>query len=286
MKSPQIKATACFFVAMSALVLTAPPSAAKDEKLKPEELIAKHLDSIGPAEKRKAVKSRTTIGRAEVAFRVGGSGTLNGKANILSQGNSVRLGFVFPALDYPGEQMAFNGEKVTAGQISPGNYSPLGRFIYENDVLLKEGMLFGALSTAWTLLDVSPKKPRLDSTGLKKIDGRQLLELKYVPRSAKNSIQAWYYFDPETYRHVRTQIKLEQPTTQVARITDTAELVRYLILEEFEDFKPVDGLTLPHSHKIEFTVDGPRGGLVTTWAHNIDRIVHDDTIERPMFSLQ
>jgi hypothetical protein len=285
MKSPRIKATVCLLVGLSATALIAPFSGAKDEKLKPEELIAKHLDSIGPAEKRQAVKSRTTVGTVQVAFRVGGSGTLNGKANLLSQGSYVRLGFVFPAIDYPGEQLAFNGEKVTAGQSSPGNYPPFSRFVYENDILLKEGMLFGSLSTGWTLLDAT-KKPRLDSNGLKKIDGRQLLELKYVPRNPKNNIQAWYYFDPETYRHVRSQIKLELPTTQVSRISDTAELVRYSIMEQFDDFKPVDGLTLPHSHKIEFTVDSPRGGLVTTWAHMIDRIVHDETIERPLFSLQ
>src|SRR5436190_24031601 len=106
MRAPQIKATVCLLLGLSATVMVPPFSRAKDEKLKPEELIAKHLDSIGPAEKRKAVKSRTTVGTAQVIFRVGGSGTLNGKANLLSQGSSVRLGFVFPALDYPGEQLA------------------------------------------------------------------------------------------------------------------------------------------------------------------------------------
>src|SRR4051794_3931931 len=88
-------------------VLAPPSTGAKDEKLKPEELIAKHLASIGAPEKRTAAKSRSTGGNAQVVFRVGGTGSMNGKANILSQGNSVRVGFTFPALEYSGEQIAF-----------------------------------------------------------------------------------------------------------------------------------------------------------------------------------
>jgi len=260
-------------------------SAAKDEKLKPEELIAKHLESIGPAEKRKAIKTRATAGTAQVVFRVGGNGNLSGKGNILSDGPSVRMGFNFPALDYPGEQLAFDGSKVTAGQISPGNYPPFSGFIYQNDFLLKEGLLFGALSAGWTLLNVSSKQPKLESNGLKKIEGRELYELKYLIRNTKVSIQTWLYFEPETFRHVRSQFKLEVPA-QMTRITDSAELVRYTILEQFDQFKEVDGLTLPYSYKLDFTIDSPKGGMLTSWTHVIDRIVHNQSIERQLFSLQ
>lgn len=262
------------------------PSTAKDEKLKPEELIAKHLDSIGSPEKRKAIKTRVTTGTAQVAFRVGGSGTMNGKANLLAQGNQTRLGFTFPALEYPGEQLAFDGNKVSAGQSSPGNYPPLSGFVYENDMLLKEGLLFGTLSMNWALLDVASRKPKLDSNGIKKVEGRELHELKYSSRNTKANIQAFFYFEPTTYRHVRSQFKLEIPSTQMTRITDSAELVRYQIIERFDQFKEVDGLTLPHQHNIEFSIDGPRGGLVTTWAHQIERITHDETLEAKLFSLQ
>ena len=261
-------------------------SGAKDEKLKPEELIAKHLESIGPAEKRKAIKTRATAGTAQVVFRVGGNGNLSGKGNILSDGPSVRMGFNFPALDYPGEQLAFDGSKVTAGQMSPGNYPPFSGFIRENDFLLKEGLLFGALSTGWTLLDVSSKQPKLESTGLKKIEGRELYELKYLSRSTKVNMQAWLYFEPETFRHVRSQYKLEVPATQMTRITDSAEMVRYQILEQFDQFKEVDGLTLPHAYKLDFTIDSPRGGLLTSWTHAIDRVIHNQSFDRQLFSLQ
>jgi len=263
-----------------------PTAGAKDEKLKPEELIAKHLASIGSADKRKAAQSRTASGAVQVVFRTGGSGTLNGKGNILSQGSSARLGFAFPALDYPGEQLAFDGNKVTTGLMNPGNRSPFGNFVYENDVLMKEGLLFGSLSTSWALLDVTAKQPKLDSNGLKKIDGRQLHELKYQARKGNGNVQAFFYFDPETFRHVRSQFKVEIPTQNVSRITDTAELARYLIVESFDDFKEVDGLTLPHSYKLDFTIDAPKGGMFTTWSYVIDRINHNEPIERPLFVLQ
>jgi hypothetical protein len=261
-------------------------SGAKDEKLKPEDLIARHLESIGPAEKRAAIKTRATAGTAQVVFRVGGSGNLNGKGNILSDGASVRMGFNFPALDYPGEQLAFDGNKVTAGQMSPGNYPPFSNFIRENDFLLKEGLLFGALSTGWALQNVSSKQPKLESTGLKKIEGHELYELKYLSRGTKVNMQAWLYFEPETFRHVRSQYKLELAATQMTRITDSAEVVRYQILEQFDQFKEVDGLTLPHSYKLDFTIDAPRGGLLTSWTHVIDRIIHNQSLERQLFSLQ
>jgi len=286
MLSKQKIAVSCFFVFLMLLTAMPPATRAKDEKPKPEELIAKHLDSIGTAEKRKAIKSRSTAGGMQVSFRVGGSGTLNGKANILSQGNLVRAGFAFQALEYPGEQLAFDGNKVTAGQISPGNYPPLSGFLYEHDSPVKEGLLFGTLSTSWALLDAAAKQPKLDVGSVKKIDGRQMLEVKYSGKNLKGGMQAWLYFDPETYRHVRTQFKLEIPSTRMDRISDSAELVRYSILEQFDDFKEVDGLTLPHSYKLEFTVDGPRGGLLTTWANNIERIVHNELIEKNLFSLQ
>jgi hypothetical protein len=279
-------------VAISCLwfLLLAPTSeplatGAKDEKLKPEELVAKHLESIGPAEKRKAITSRATVGTAQVVFRVGGNGNLNGKGNLLSDGNSVRLGFNFSAVDYPGEQVAFDGSKVTAGQMSPGNYPPFSDFIYQNDVLLKEGLLFGALSTGWTLLNVSSKQPKLESNGLKKIEGRELYELKYLSRNTKANIQAWLYFEPETFHHVRSQFRLELPA-RMARITDSAEMVRYQILEQFDQFKEVDGLTLPYSYKLDFTIDSPRGGMLTSWTHVIDRIMHNQSFERQLFTVQ
>ena len=282
-KAPRIASMLLAFIAAAWLPLA---SRAKDEKLKPEELIAKHLESIGSADKRSAVKSRTTAGNTQVVFRVGGSGILNGKGNLLSEPNSVRLGLAYNAVEYPGEQIAFDGNKVSVGQVSPGVRSPLSNFLLENDVLLREGLLFGSLSSSWTLLDVAGKQPKLTSNGIKKIDGRQLYELKYEPRRRGNIQQLWLYFDPETFRHVRSEYKMERSTTRVNRITDSAELARYTIVEQFEDFKQVDGLTLPYSYKLDFSIDAPDGGILTGWSYLVEKISHNDPLDRRLFAVQ
>jgi hypothetical protein len=274
----------CVLIALGLLV-SAPPTRAKDEKLKPEQLIAKHLDSIGPADKLKEIKTRSTAGAAHVDFRVGGQASLNGEGNLLSDGAAARLGLRFPALEYPGEQFISDGNKTMIGQVSPGRRSPLGNFIFENDFLLKEGLLYGSLSTTWALLNTAAKQPKLDVTGIKKIDGHSLYEMKYGPKKANGNIQVFLYFDTETFRHVRSVYKAELVSSSVQKITDTAETVRYTLTEEFDDFKQVDGLTLPHGYKIEYSIDSPTGGFVGGWSYAVKQVAHNQTIEKQVFGV-
>jgi hypothetical protein len=145
--------------------------------------------------------------------------------------------------------------------------------------------LYGSLSTNWALLNVAGRQPKLDVTGIKKIDGRSLYEMKYAPKKANGNIQAFLYFDPETFRHVRSQYKAELVSSSVQKITDTAETVRYTLTEEFDDFKQVDGLTLPHSYKIDYSIDSPTGGFVGGWSYTIKQVAHNQTIEKNVFAV-
>ena len=56
----------CVTGILTVLFLTA--SLVSAQKLKPEEIIAKHLESLGTAEARAAVKSQTIVGDATVTF--------------------------------------------------------------------------------------------------------------------------------------------------------------------------------------------------------------------------
>jgi hypothetical protein len=259
---------------------------AQEKKLKPQQLLTKHLDSIGSAESRKKVSTRTTAGTVQVVFRLGGQGTLNGQANFLSEANSTRVGMRFPALEYSGEQLAFDGNKVTVGQLSPGVHSPLASFVSENDMLMKEGLLLGSLTTSWALLDSAGRNPKLDDAELKKIDGRSLYEMRYQPRRGGGQIKVWLYFEPETFRHVRTQYKLEVPAMRMTNISDSAELVRYLMIEDFSDFKEVEGVTLPHAYKLDYSIDAPRAASFTSWSYVVQQIIHNGPLERQLFSVQ
>lgn len=257
---------------------------AKDEKLKPEALLAKHVDSIGSPEARAAVKSRVLAGSAEVVFRLGGQGQMVGSGNLLSSGPMARFGITFPALAYPGEQLAFDGNKVTVGQVSPGRRSALSDFIYHHDIILKEGLMFGALGTNWTML----RQPRLDYSGLKKIDGKQLHEVKYRARKGMGNVQASLYFEPETFRHVQSQFRVAVPSTMGSSPIESASQrdTLHLLIEQFGDFKSVDGLTLPHSYKLNYTIEGQSGTLLTAWSLSASQIAHNQEIESKLFVVQ
>jgi hypothetical protein len=277
----------CALLTIALAIAIAPVIGAKDEKLKPEQVIAKHLESIGPEAKIKEMKTRVIAGTVHVDIHVGGQANVIGQGTILSEGDSIRAGFNFPSLGYPGEQFSFDGEQTTGvAQVQPGRRSPLGQFIFENDVLLKEGLLFGELSTSWALLDTAGRQPKLDVTGLKKIDGRSLYEVKYEARKGRGNVQAWLYFDPDSFHHVRSQYKVEFSSTQVKKIGDSAEPERYTLIEEFDQFKAVDGLTLPHSYKLDFAIDSPRGAFVATWTYAITGISHNQPIDRQLFSVK
>jgi hypothetical protein len=286
---PNISPIKSFFV-LSLLVFCLPASGlfAKDAKMKAEDVVAKHLASIGTAEARAAIKNRVVGGSAQAIFRLGSTGQLLGKSNVISDGRKIRLAMSFSALDYPGDQIAFDGEKITAGQIQPGRRSNLSAFIYTYDVILKEGFLTGTLSTAWPLLDLSSRQAKLDYTGLKKIDGKQLHEVKYRAKKGSGDLQVSLYFDAESFRHVRTQYRLVMPANMAGRPEDSSSQrdTIYTLVERFDDFKEVDGLTLPYTYKTSFTVEGGRATLMQEWDIAATQIVHNQQIDQRYFSVQ
>ena len=99
---------------------------AKEEKLKLEELVAKHLASIGTPEALAAARSRTIAGTAQVIFRIGGQGLLNGKGSVVSEGRKYFIGMDFGILNYPADDLAFDGENLTVNNIKPGRRTKSG----------------------------------------------------------------------------------------------------------------------------------------------------------------
>jgi hypothetical protein len=56
----------------------------------------------------------------------------------------------------------------------------------------------------------------------------------------------------------------------------------YKILEQFEDFREVDGLTLPHTYKLTFSVEG-EPTILQDWVVSIDEVRHNTTVEPNTF---
>ncbi|PYV19960.1 MAG: hypothetical protein DMG07_00715 [Acidobacteria bacterium] len=272
---------------LSCLALAA-GATAKDDKPKPDQLVASHLAALGSAEKRAAVKSRAATGTVQVVFRLGAQGQLSGPAALLSVGHKARINWAFNQLEYPGEQFGFDGSRVTVGLVRPGVRSNLSEFIYQFDYLLKEGLLGGVLATGWALLEVPERQPKLDVTGLKKIEGKQLHELRYRPRRGAGDMQVTLYFDPESWRHVRTQYRLVIPARMGATPAESAgqrETVS-MVVEEFGDFKEVDGLTLPHSYRLQYTIEGQRSTFLADWKMVVQQLLHNQEIDPKFFTVQ
>src|SRR5262245_46685706 len=100
------------FGLLTGVIPTASPISAggATEKMSPEEVVAKHLDSIGSAEARASVRSRFIVGSAQATFRGRGSGSSNGRSVLASEGVKNLVGMVFATPDYPSEKVGFDGQ--------------------------------------------------------------------------------------------------------------------------------------------------------------------------------
>jgi len=272
---------------MLSMCFLSPGLFAEDTKLKAEDVLANNLAAIGTAEAR-AVQSRIMSGTVQMVYRLGGSGQLSGKINIISEGRKLRFGMNMGALDYPGDQFAFDGDKATVGFIRSRVRSPFSDFLYNNDVVIKEGLLGGTLSTAWPLFDLKGRQGKVEYAGLKTIDAKQLHEVQYKPKKGGGEIQVYFYFDPENFRHVRTRIRLMRPDQAPGRIGDTSDSIGtiYTIVEKFENFGVADGLTLPQKYTLEFEINTGGGSVVIDWDTAVLQLVHNQKMDPKYFTIK
>jgi hypothetical protein len=274
-------------VAMGLILLSSALTYSK-EKIKWEELVAKHLEAIGSTEARAAAATRTMNGRATVFFRLGNTGQLSGNGGILSKGRMMRIAMNFNHPDYPGEHHAYDGKDVTVGIIRPGQRSNLSQFFYEHGNLLKEGLIGGVTSTSWCLHEVKERKPKLKYKGLKKIEGNELHDLEYKARKGGGDVRVNLYFQPETFRHVMTKYVLRVPA-MMGRTPEASSRQRdryFRVTEEFDDFLSVDALTLPHSYKLIFSYEGQNMTFLTEYLIESTEILHNATLDRQAFKVQ
>jgi hypothetical protein len=278
---------AALILLCSALVLVSNALAA-NPPANADELVALHLDSIASPTVRAGLKTRVAQGPVEYKILVGGAGTLDGKAVLVSDGKKLQVMMKLPNNEYRGEQFIFDGDKdKVAFSTARQARSALGNFVFVQDAVIREGLLGGALTTAWPLLNLDDRKAKLSFEGTKKVDGQELYDLHYRPH--KNSdLDIHLYFDTQTYHHVETTYSYSSsenfsnfsPSTAVGNApsvsggspsagslgSGTAEtaaarqyLNRYRLTEKFSDFKTVDGVTLPTHDNIQFSQELQNG---------------------------
>ncbi|MEE8161322.1 MAG: hypothetical protein V3T61_06770 [Acidobacteriota bacterium] len=274
--------------AMVLLWVMLTPVAAKGPKMKPDVLVARHLAALGSPESRSVVQARGARGTAHMEVLSGGSGFLEGPAVFASQGRKLLFSIQFNHPAYSAEQVSCDDEKVYVGNIQPGVRSQLGAFLYQYDELVEEGLFGGVLSTAWPLMDLEGRNPRLDYRELKKVNGQELLELRYRIRKGRGDVNIRLYFDPETFRHMATVYKLQlaapmgRTSLESARQSET----RYTLEEWFSDFRTLDDLDLPTQWTVRLTVETGFGNFMGKWDMTFPQIAHNPSIDPQIFVLQ
>jgi len=270
-------------LALLAVALAAPPSSLA-EKLKAEEIVARHLESIGPAKARSS--ARIISGTAQVIFRTAPPGQAIGKAVLASDGLKYLLGMSFPSPIYPREQLGFNGNSFAAAFVTPGVRSVLGNFLMTHDLIFRQGLMGGALSTAWPLLDPATRSAQLEYLGARKVDDLMVHELRYLPRGGSD-LKIKLRFEQETFRHLQTEYERVIPAPTGTREYGNVQQreTRYHMIEEFSLFKKEGELVLPHIYKIKLSVDTQNGTFLAEWVIKLTQFEFNQKIDPSAFSV-
>lgn len=293
---------AVFFIFIISSVAMAAPS--PPDKMKPEELVAKHLAAIGSAEALTAAKSRVIVGEAKVINRSRAVREIAGVAQLASEGDKVVLAMIFNTSGYAYEKAGYDGQKMTVALMeTTGQRSALDDFLMSQEAIFKQGLVGGVLSSAWPLLNLESKNPKLSYAGTKKMEGREVHELKYRPNKGGGDMQISLFFDGETFHHVRTEYQytisarmgarpstapvgsMSTPVTGGSSTNSGSQTMnRYKLVEVFSDFKKEGELTLPHTYKIHLSIDA-QSSLLIDWIMDFKQFTFNQPLDAAAFNV-
>ena len=273
-------------LAIACALLLAASAKSSAQKLKPEDVVTRHLESIGSAKERGAIKTRIISGTSQVVFHTTPIGQAVGRAVLASEGIKNLIGMSFPSPVYPREELGFNGNSFIAAYSTPGNRSSLGSFLMTHDLIFKQGLMGGTLSSAWPLLDLTARGAQLEYAGTRKMDNRTLHELKYMPHKGSD-LKISLFFDQQDFQHVRTEYErvIAASTSDRSYVAGVTRETRYKMVEEFSEFRKEGGLNLPHSYKIKLTIDSPSGTFLADWTISLTQFAFNQPIDPDSFSI-
>lgn len=262
------------------------------QKMKLEEVVARHLASIGKPEDLAAAKTRIMTGQDNARLKISGTiREVSGPAQFASDGEKVLFAMLFNSSNYPYEKVAYDGQKLTVAGLPTGGRPPLANFLMSQEVVVKHGLFGGVLSSAWPLINLDPEKAKLSYAGTDKINGRAVYELKYVPR--KGELKISLFFDAETFHHVRSEYQYTisarmgaRPSSSVtgpATNTGSQTLNRYKLTEDFSDFQTTGPLILPRMYKIQLVLEAQAQTL--DYTIEFSQIVFDQSIGPDKFNV-
>ena len=263
--------TRIFVICLLALSATFSVAA---QKLAPEEIIAKHLNSIATADVRASTKSLIAVGPGKQKFVSIADAPAEGRIVIASEATKMFLGMNMNSPQYPGQKFIFDGKKYDVAITTTGGRDFLGNFVQDNGPLLKAGIFGGTLSTNWLLANASTEKGKLTAEGTKKIDERETYVLQYAPKGGSD-LTIFLYFDAVTFQHVRTEYKRMTSAPQGVMVKSAVGAsgdnsgkqmeTRISVTEHYTDYRAERGLMLPHGYRIVYSYSGNKGTVECEW---------------------
>src|SRR4029079_3899018 len=123
--------------------------------------------------------------------------------------------------------------------------------------------------------------------GTRKIDGKTLHMVGYKPQKGSPDLKVTLYFDPETFRHIRTEYEFQIGARMGVGPNQSTKIPesRYSLTEEFEDFRAVDGLMEPYKYKIQLSIQASMANTIVDWSISFNQIVLNQPVEDNVFTL-
>lgn len=280
----------CVFTLVAVCLALLPLDNKAQNRLKPEDIIARHLDSIGSQEKRASIKNQFATGFAQYTIlRSSISSTkasVSGKSIILSEGKKIYYASSFDSPNYPLDRISFDGNNVNISYVIPGLRSTFGNYILGNRNIFSDGLFAGAITSSWTLLDLQNRKAKITNSGKKKIGERETYVLDYNPKGGSDSTIK-LYFDAENFHHVRTEYKQTFSAAQGITPDSSSRQMesRQQLVEEFSDFREENGLMLPHSYRIYLLLDGQKGTNEQEWKFEFTTFAFNQNLDPKSFNI-
>lgn len=251
------------------------------QKMTAEEIIAKHLDSIGAKDKRDQVKNRfvpaaLTFERKLPAIKGGG------KAIFVSDSSNLYFQGKFNSNEYPHEKVGLFSSKISLPFVTAGTRSPLGAYLNDHPKMLEDGLFLGTITSMWGL--ESPKG-KITTAGKKKVDDREAYVLEYFPRNVGAEFTIKMFFDAQNFQHLRTEYRHAiSQKDQAFKTMGTRGGAFYTMTENFGDYKDAGGLMLPHSYRINYVTNTDQGTYEYVWTASIGEYHFNQKLADNFFS--